>query len=202
MLSDFFFRVRCLFRRNVVETELADELRFHYEQQLAKYMRSGLSEGEALRRIRMSFGGLGQVKEECQDAWGTRLLETLLQDLRYGSRWTEKTDLLEPAGVWITNKSSVHERGDRGDTVAVGRLGANVQRPYGEWGAVVFLKGDKLNAEPKIQLDYAPLVQAIVGFFQTKKPPVPNEVTLEIFAFMDAAQRSEAAGGKAMALVQ
>jgi putative ABC transport system permease protein len=91
MLNDLFFRVRCLFRRNVVETELEDELRFHHEQQLEKYMRSGLSEGEALRRIRMNFGGLGQVKEECQDAWGVRLLETLIQDLRYGARVLRKS---------------------------------------------------------------------------------------------------------------
>ena len=37
-------------------------------------------------------------------------------------------------------------------------------------------------------------------FFQTGKPPVSNEETLEIYAFMDAAQRSKAAGGKPMKL--
>ena len=82
MLNDLFFRVRCLFRRKAAEAELEDELRFHHERQLEKYRESGLNEEEALRRIRMNFGGLGQVKEECQDAWGVRLLETLLQDLR------------------------------------------------------------------------------------------------------------------------
>jgi hypothetical protein len=40
----------------------------------------------------------------------------------------------------------------------------------------------------------------IVKFFETRKPPVPNEETLEIFAFMDAAQRSKEQGGKAVAL--
>ena len=86
MLNDFFFRIRHLFRRNVAEGELEQELRFHRERELEKYMKSGLEEAEALRRLRMSFGGLDQIKEECQDAWGTRLFETLLQDLRYGSR--------------------------------------------------------------------------------------------------------------------
>ncbi len=33
-------------------------------------------------------------------------------------------------------------------------------------------------------------------FFETGKPPVPNDETLEIFAFMDAAQRSKEEGGK------
>jgi hypothetical protein len=82
-----------------------------------------------------------------------------------------------------------------------GKLGTvHLQRPYGKFGAVVFLKGGKLNAMPDIQFSYVPLVRAIVTFMQTKQPPVPNEVTLEMFAFMEAAQRSEAAGGKAIAL--
>ena len=83
-----------------------------------------------------------------------------------------------------------------------GRLGTvHLQRPYGKFGAVVFLKKNKLQAVPDIAVDYVPLVKEIVTFMQTKKPPVPHEETLEIFAFMDAAQRSEGAGGKAMALV-
>jgi hypothetical protein len=82
-----------------------------------------------------------------------------------------------------------------------GKLGTvHLQRPYGKFGAVVFLKGQKLNAMPDIQFSYVPLVRAIVTFMQTKQPPFPNAVTLEMFAFMDAAQRSEAAGGKAVAL--
>jgi hypothetical protein len=84
-----------------------------------------------------------------------------------------------------------------------GKIGTvHLQRPYGKFGAVVFLKNNKLNAEPDIQFSYVPLVRAIVGFMQTKKPAVPNDVTLEMFRFMDAAQRSEAAGGKAMTLAQ
>ena len=84
-----------------------------------------------------------------------------------------------------------------------GKLGTvHLQRPYGKFGAVVFLKKNKLLAAPEIAVDYVPLVKEIVTFMQTKKPPVPNAVTLEIFAFMDAAQRSEAAGGKSMPLVQ
>ncbi len=42
---------------------------------------------------------------------------------------------------------------------------------------------------------YGPLLRNVVEFFKTGVPPVPNEVTLEIFAFMDAAQRSKRQGG-------
>ena len=40
-----------------------------------------------------------------------------------------------------------------------------------------------------------PLLVEIIKFFETRKPPVSNEETLEMFAFMDAAQRSKASGG-------
>lgn len=43
--------------------------------------------------------------------------------------------------------------------------------------------------------DYAPLVAEIVKFFQTGKAPVPMEETIEMFAFMEAADQSAAAGG-------
>jgi hypothetical protein len=82
-----------------------------------------------------------------------------------------------------------------------GRLGTvHLQRPYGKYGGVVFLKGEKLDAKPDIPFSYVPLVSKIVTFMQTRVPPVPNEVTLEMFAFMDAAQRSVAQGGKAVRL--
>jgi putative ABC transport system permease protein len=86
MLDDLFFRVRSLFRRETVESEMEDELRFHSERQIEKYLKTGMSRGEALRRARMEFGGPEQVKEDCRDARGVSLAETLAQDLRYGGR--------------------------------------------------------------------------------------------------------------------
>jgi predicted permease len=83
MLSDFVFRLRSLLRRKRVETELDDELRFHFGQQVEKHVRSGLTRDEATRRTRLQFGGMDQVKEECRDARGVRLIETLFQDVRY-----------------------------------------------------------------------------------------------------------------------
>jgi hypothetical protein len=52
----------------------------------------------------------------------------------------------------------------------------------------------------KAPFSYVPLIQQIVTFYKTGQPPVSNEETLEIFAFMDAAQRSKEAGGKPMRL--
>ena len=86
MLSDLYIRVRSLFRRTKVEAELDDELRFHQEQQADKYLRAGMSQEEALRQVRLDFGGFEQVKEDCREARGTSFIESLAQDLRYGLR--------------------------------------------------------------------------------------------------------------------
>ena len=44
---------------------------------------------------------------------------------------------------------------------------------------------------------YEPLVVEIAKFFKTGKPPVSAEETLEIFAFMEAADESKRKGGRA-----
>jgi hypothetical protein len=65
---------------------------------------------------------------------------------------------------------------------------------------VVFRRTATLASRPQGSGSYRPLVAEIVKFFQTGNPPVPNEETLEIFAFMDAAQRSKEQGGIPVAL--
>lgn len=49
---------------------------------------------------------------------------------------------------------------------------------------------------------YAPLVAAIVEFFQTSQPPVKPEETLEIFAFMEAADESKRQGNAEVTLAE
>ncbi|MGA8224475.1 MAG: ABC transporter permease [Candidatus Acidiferrales bacterium] len=91
MLSDLRVRLRALFRRTAVEGELDDELHFHFDQQVEKYVRAGLTREEAMRRVRLDFGGFDQVKEECRDARGSQFVETLAQDVRYGLRMLRKS---------------------------------------------------------------------------------------------------------------
>jgi predicted permease len=93
MISDLLFRLRAIFRRRSLEKELNDELRFHFEREVEKLMRSGLSHEEASRQARQSLGGMDQIKEECRDARGVSVdargvsvLDTAIQDIRYGMR--------------------------------------------------------------------------------------------------------------------
>ena len=82
-----------------------------------------------------------------------------------------------------------------------GRLGTvRTLRPYGTYGAVTFRKDGAQMSPATPHTDYEGLLREMIKFFETGKPPVSNAETLEIFAFMDAAQRSKEAGGKPMRL--
>jgi hypothetical protein len=77
-----------------------------------------------------------------------------------------------------------------------GRLGTmRVDRPYSKFGAVAFRSKNRVDTISDVKVDYVPLVREIVEFMNTRTPPVSNEETLEIFVFLDAAQKSKAKGG-------
>jgi predicted permease len=86
MFSDLRVRLRSLFRRNAVTQEIDQELQFHLEQQLEKHLQAGLTREQARRRIRLEFGGLAQIKEDCREAKGISFVEHIGQDVRYAMR--------------------------------------------------------------------------------------------------------------------
>jgi hypothetical protein len=84
-----------------------------------------------------------------------------------------------------------------------GRIGTmRALRPSSDYGAVVFRKNAKGHGSEMKAVTPLPrgLDEDLVRFFQTGVPPVPNEDTLELFEFLDAAQRSKEAGGKPILL--
>jgi predicted permease len=86
MLTDLLYRLRAVFRRKAVERELHEELQFHLEQQTRQYIQAGLTPQEAGRQIRLNFGGLEQVKEQCRDARGLHVVDETVRNLRYAGR--------------------------------------------------------------------------------------------------------------------
>jgi hypothetical protein len=89
---------------------------------------------------------------------------------------TEGTDLV--VGVWKE-----------------GRVGTfrGIRAGHAGYGATVF--GSKSIAPSGGYGGYEPLVVEIVKFFKTGKPPVSADETIEIFAFMEAADESKRQGG-------
>jgi putative ABC transport system permease protein len=78
-------------RRTRMESEMDAELRFHIETRADDLVCGGVSRDEAMRRAHIEFGGVERVKEEGREARGARIIETLLQDLRYGARMLRKS---------------------------------------------------------------------------------------------------------------
>jgi putative ABC transport system permease protein len=72
--------------RRSVEREMEDEFRSHLEMRAAELRDLGVPEEAADRQARIEFGGYQKYKEECREALGTRLLQELVADLRYGLR--------------------------------------------------------------------------------------------------------------------
>jgi predicted permease len=99
MFNDVWLRLRSLFRRKAVDSEMDEELRFHFEKQVEKLVRSGVAPAEARRRARLEFGGMEQVKEEYREARGVNFIETLLQDIRYGLRILGRTPVITSVAI-------------------------------------------------------------------------------------------------------
>lgn len=90
MFDRIKLRLRALFRKEELERELEDELRFHLEREAAQNLRSGMNPDDAHYSALKSFGAIERSKEECRDARGVRLIEEFFQDLRYGKRLLAK----------------------------------------------------------------------------------------------------------------
>jgi len=94
---------------------------------------------------------------------------------------TESTELV--AGVWPGGR--------------VGTFRGMRKGPY-KYGGTVF--GSKGNLPVGGDGGYEPLMVEIVRFFKTGKPPVSALETLQIYAFMEAADESKRQGGKPVTL--
>jgi putative ABC transport system permease protein len=79
-------RFRALVTRSAVEREMDEELQLHFDMEIERLAREGLTPSEARRAAVHTFGGIDHVKEAYRDARGVRPLENLMQDLRYAIR--------------------------------------------------------------------------------------------------------------------
>jgi hypothetical protein len=97
---------------------------------------------------------------------------------------TKDTDLV--SGVW------------RGGRIGVFR---GIRRNNASFGAVAFGSKAILDS-PSEGSGYNALCVEIARFFKTRKPPVSAEETVEIFAFMEAADESKRQGGAPVSLAE
>jgi predicted permease len=89
-IRQFANRLRQLFHKKRNEADLGDEVRTHLELAEQEYVRRGMTPEEATYAARREFGGVEQIKETYRDRRGLPVIETFLQDLRYGARMLRK----------------------------------------------------------------------------------------------------------------
>ena len=89
-LRELASRIRGMFNRGGLDRELDEELNAHLEMLVEENVRNGMSLKEARYAARRSFGGVEQTREAYRDQRGLPIVETLIQDVRYGLRMLRK----------------------------------------------------------------------------------------------------------------
>jgi macrolide transport system ATP-binding/permease protein len=87
----FCRRLTALFRRQRLEGDLDEELRSHLEMAVELNRRKGMTAEDARREAMKSFGGIEQTKEIYRDQRGLPMIESTLQDLRFGLRMLRRS---------------------------------------------------------------------------------------------------------------
>ena len=79
-------RLRSLFRRDLAEQNLNDELRDHIDHLIEQNISLGMNTEEARYTALRAMDGIEQRKEDCRDTRRVRPIEDLLKDVHYALR--------------------------------------------------------------------------------------------------------------------
>src|SRR5262245_13940859 len=79
-------RLRALFRRNATTDEIREELDFHVQMRTDEYAQAGLDARSARYAALRRFGSLTVIQDRGYDERGGGMIETMLQDVKYGLR--------------------------------------------------------------------------------------------------------------------
>jgi len=86
----FASRMMGLFRKRRLDENLEAEVSAHLEFLTEENIRRGMNPDRARAAARREFGGVEQTKEAYRNQRGVPLLDSILQDLRYGARTLRK----------------------------------------------------------------------------------------------------------------
>ncbi len=79
-------RLKNWLRFNKQHDELAAEIEQHIELSVANLVSSGMDPREARKMALREFGNVEALKEECQDSWGMRFIDTAIRHVHYAGR--------------------------------------------------------------------------------------------------------------------
>jgi hypothetical protein len=149
--------------------------------------------------VEVKKANVGEVRNVI--SYGPAHLEAHHPDMFwYGVHPTEALFTILGAGCETVVRSHAKDSDVITGTWSGGRIGTLVGLRTGKTPHRVIVFGSKDVAEQKGGGSYAPLVREIIKFFQTGMPPVSPEETIEMFAFMEAADESKRQGGKPISI--
>jgi predicted permease len=174
----FVQRIRNLRRRDVVDAEIAAELRAHLEMAVEAAVRKGMSEQQARRAARLQFGNPVAVKESTMGADATLWMDAVGRDARYALRQLTKSPGFA-ATVIVTLALGIGANTAIFSAVKAVLL---APLPYKDSGRIVAVwtsnptqgNGDPLPSSPG---DFA-LWKARSGVFEDMAPSYDDELTL------------------------
>ena len=88
-----------ILRRRQAEADLHDELRYHMEQEIENNVRAGMSPEKAKYAAQRLTGPVALYEEECRDARGAGVVDTLMRDGRYTWRTFRRTPLFTAVAI-------------------------------------------------------------------------------------------------------
>ena len=92
-------RLRGLVRRDRVEREMDEELRFHVLMRMRDNLERGMEPDEARRDALRAFGNVDVIKESCRDVRGGGMVETFIKDVRFAVRRMAKSPAFTTVAV-------------------------------------------------------------------------------------------------------
>src|SRR5213594_4383190 len=94
MMSNWFHKLRLpfrsLFRKQMLDERMDEEMRSHIEMQTQENIEAGMNPEEARYAALREFGWVESIKETCREQRGVSCLENLAQDVRYSARMLRK----------------------------------------------------------------------------------------------------------------
>src|SRR5262245_66082039 len=95
----FISVLRRVFRRNVVEKELDDEMQAYLQQDIDARIARGMTPDDARRKALVDFGGREQTKERVRDARTGAWLDVVVADFSYAMRMLRRNPGLDRKSV-------------------------------------------------------------------------------------------------------